>query len=61
MERANQVLPSRVVNRSLPTHARINLREKGRGYLHEGYSSQVDRGSKPGDIADYASPEGNHT
>ena len=59
MKRADQILPQRVIDTGLASHAGIHLRHQRRRNLHTGNSPREDGGRKAGHVPDDAAPQGN--
>ena len=57
VERADEVLPLRDVDRDLAADRRVDLRDEGRGYRSPGDAAEVGRGHEAGQIAGRAAAE----
>ncbi len=60
MKGAKQVLSGGHVHARFPTDRRIDHRQQGRGKLDVGYTPEVGRGDKPGEVSYHATAEGDH-
>jgi hypothetical protein len=60
MERADQVLAGRDVDRGLAAHRRIDHRQQGGRQLHAVHAAHPAGGGETGEITDHAAAEGEH-
>ena len=58
---ADQVLALVQVHAGLAAHRTVHLGEQRGRYLHKRNTAQVDRGEKPGHVADHAAAQGKHS